>query len=243
VLTSAGEELMRVAQRMENEVFGLNRELLGKDARLSGPLRLATTDAIAVLHAADFADFVSEHPGVDLEVAVDVSMHNLSRREADVVMRATNNPPEHLFGRRVAAMRWGPLAAPSLVDRIGSGAPMSAWPWVCWDPRKGIYPASAWLDRVAPDRRNVLTVDSDALLLEMVLNGTCAAFMISANLVRHPSLCRIGPWRPELDFSLWLLTHPDLKDTARVRAFMDFMAPRAGALHAPPDGESADECG
>jgi hypothetical protein len=29
--------------------------------------------------------------------------------------------------------------------------------------------------------------------------------------------------------ALWLLTHPDLRRVARVRAFLDFMAPRLSA--------------
>jgi hypothetical protein len=34
-------------------------------------------------------------------------------------------------------------------------------------------------------------------------------------------LKRIGAPLPELDIDLWILTHPDLRQAARVRAFMD----------------------
>ena len=40
---------------------------------------------------------------------------------------------------------------------------------------------------------------------------------------RRPNLARLGPPEPELAAGLWLLTHPDLRRAARVRAFLDFV--------------------
>jgi DNA-binding transcriptional LysR family regulator len=37
-------------------------------------------------------------------------------------------------------------------------------------------------------------------------------------------LAQLSPPLPELEGELWLLTHPDLRNTARVRAFLDFCA-------------------
>jgi DNA-binding transcriptional LysR family regulator len=37
-----------------------------------------------------------------------------------------------------------------------------------------------------------------------------------------PGLARLTPPIPELVNGIWLLTHADLRQTARVRAFMDF---------------------
>ena len=36
----------------------------------------------------------------------------------------------------------------------------------------------------------------------------------------------------EFDAGLWLLTHPDLRRVARIRAFLDFMAPALAAYGA-----------
>jgi DNA-binding transcriptional LysR family regulator len=35
---------------------------------------------------------------------------------------------------------------------------------------------------------------------------------------------RLADINPDFAAGLWLLTHPDLRQSARVRAFMDFMA-------------------
>ena len=39
-----------------------------------------------------------------------------------------------------------------------------------------------------------------------------------------PGLVRLAPPQPEYASSLWLLTHPDLRHTPRVRALLDFLA-------------------
>jgi DNA-binding transcriptional LysR family regulator len=39
-----------------------------------------------------------------------------------------------------------------------------------------------------------------------------------------PELVRVLPPEPALAGELWLLTHPDLRRTARVRAFMEMLA-------------------
>ena len=40
----------------------------------------------------------------------------------------------------------------------------------------------------------------------------------------RPELVRLSPPNPDFSVGLWLLTHPDLRHSARVRAFLDFMA-------------------
>jgi DNA-binding transcriptional LysR family regulator len=231
VLTPAGEELMRVAERMENEVFAVDRELLGKDARLSGPLRIATLDTIAMAHCKDLAEFAELHPDVELEVTAGYSLHNLSKREADVAVRATKKPPEHLVGRNVATLRFAPFAMPELIEKVGAGVPMEAWPWVRWADQGDRPMWRSWLDQVAAGRSSVITVDNGAVLTQMVESGSCAGFLPGATAALNPALGRIGPWRPEFDVPLWILTHPDLRHTARIRAFMNFMGPRMKAAH------------
>ena len=37
---------------------------------------------------------------------------------------------------------------------------------------------------------------------------------------RHPELVAVSEPIPELSVPVWMLTHPDLRDTGRVRVFM-----------------------
>ena len=46
--------------------------------------------------------------------------------------------------------------------------------------------------------------------------GVLPTFMAA----HHPELVAVSEVNPELDVPVWMLTYPDLRQTARVRAFM-----------------------
>ena len=68
------------------------------------------------------AQFQAQNPGVVIDLILSERELNLSRRDADVAIRVTNDPPETLVGRRICAMRWGVYCRRDLADEIGPGA-------------------------------------------------------------------------------------------------------------------------
>ncbi len=54
-----------------------------------------------------FSRFIEgQCPDMRLDVVLANQALNLSKRDADVAIRATDNPPENLVGRRVATIAW-----------------------------------------------------------------------------------------------------------------------------------------
>ena len=103
--TPAGEDLAATAARVETEVLGAERRVVGRDLRLSGSIRVTTTDTLLMgLLSPIFAGFQRAHPEIVLEVAVSNQLFNLSQRDADVAVRPSPSPPEHLVGRRVGTV-------------------------------------------------------------------------------------------------------------------------------------------
>jgi DNA-binding transcriptional LysR family regulator len=235
VLTPHGEKLMQVAERIENEIFALDRELLGKESQLSGLLRISTIEPIAMAHCKDFADFIELHPDVELEIIADTSTRDLSKRESDIALRATKKPPEHLLGRQVATMRFAPFAMPELIERQGAGTPIEDWPWVHWT-MEGARPMwKPWLEKVNSGNGKVISVSNGAVFNQMVESGNFVGYLAKRTANLTPALQQVGPWQPEIDIPIWMLTHPDLRHTARIKAFMDFMGPRMKVAHEVPE--------
>ena len=88
--TEPGERLVRAAERVEAEALAAERELTGRDARLTGRLRVTCSETLAYrLLTAELARFAELHPGIVVELAIDNRQLDLSRREADVALRAT----------------------------------------------------------------------------------------------------------------------------------------------------------
>ncbi|MBL8680294.1 MAG: LysR family transcriptional regulator [Myxococcales bacterium] len=222
IATAAGVEVIEAAERVEAEMHALEARVLGRDAQLEGKLRVATMDMLFRRYHERFASFAARYPKVELTVlSSDVEL-SLTRREADVVLRMTNTPPEYLVGRKIGRVDFAVFAAKSLVDRVGEGAPLSAFPWLHWDERMEMRWLDEWLAKNAPDAKIALRVgpNTDAMY-DAVSAGIGAHFLATFAPEHDPSLVQIAPTDPAFGRDLWLLTLKDLRATSRVRALMD----------------------
>ena len=223
--TATGRQLLDSAQRMEEELETLDRRLLGQDTRLSGSLRIATADLGAPFLTRSFVAFAQEHPGIELEIVADDAFANLTRREADVAFRASNTPPEYLVGRRLANVAMAVYASPAYLEgRDHDPEDLSAHDWIGWDESRRDTASTRWLRSHHPLAHTRFRVNSPAFMLEATKAGQGAAFLACFRGDTEPLLRRIHPPIPEFDVGLWILTHEDLRATARVRSFMDFIA-------------------
>lgn len=228
VPTTAGRDLSEVAAQIEREVMAAEGRLIGRDTRLTGRLRVSTMDLFFCgLHDA-FVTFTERYPDVELRVDTTLDRVSLPRREADVVLRLTNEPPEHLVGRRVGRVQFAVYAADELVTRTRQGggpAPLAAYPWLGWTEDPGADWLDAWLADNAPGARYALRIDDNARAREHAIRaGTGVFFLSCLEGDALPGVQRISPIIAEHAHDVWLLTLSELCTTARVRAFMDHMA-------------------
>lgn len=228
VLTAAGEEMLAVASRVDDEITALDRRIAGRDYRLSGSIRITTTDTVGLrfvqphLHG-----FHRAYPGIDLELIVSNAPFSLSRREADVAIRPTRSPPEELVGRRVSGLAWAVYASRSyLRGRPHPAAPadLAAHALVAGDDSLAQLNAARWLERHAPDARVVYRGNSLMTQLAAVREGFGVGVLPCFLADAERALVRVLPPEDALASELWLLTHADLRGTARVRALMEFLA-------------------
>lgn len=223
VPTAAGEELAATAARVEAEVLEAERRLAGRDLRLSGSLRVTTTDTLLMgLLSPVLADFRRAHPDIQLEVAVSNQLFNLSKRDADVAIRPSSSPPDHLVGRRLGRIAQAIYVRRDLADpRQGDEAD-----WVGPDRHLGYAALEAWMATHCPETR--YRVDTVLGMFAAVRDGLGRAVLPCYLADAEPGLRRLGEPIPALATDLWQLTHPDLRRVARVRAFMAFVAEALG---------------
>lgn len=216
VATTAGEKVVALAGRVESGVVEVTRELSGQDTRPQGTVRLTTTDALLPLLGRCLPRLQATNPEITIELCIVNMMVNLSRRDADIALRATGSPPPGLFGRKVGRFVYGVYAAKTLKTRRMD---LAALPWVAPDDTVSHTPSAVWMAKHVPGVTVAGRGNSLPSILEMVRAGIGAGLLPCLLADQLPELRQIGSPAP-MALDLWLLTHNDLRNVARVRATM-----------------------
>ncbi len=222
--TAHGEAVAESARVMEEAALAAERRVLGADVRLSGVVRIATSEMFACyLLPRALPGFLEQHP--DIEIEIDVANRNvdLTRREADLALRATNRPPEHLYGREVGELRYAVFAHPRYFKRGKAPAPEDL-PWVGFDESIGRLEIARWLREHLPGKPTRLRSDSLLAMMQAAAAGIGAAVLPLFAADFHPNLRRLGPVLEQPRLRLWVLNHADVRENARVRALSRHLA-------------------
>jgi DNA-binding transcriptional LysR family regulator len=218
--TAAGEKVVALADRIESGVVQVTRELSGQDMRPQGTVRLTTTDALLPLIGRCLPHLNEANPEITIELCIVNMMVNLSRRDADIALRATGSPPPDLFGRKVGRFVYGVYAARGLRT---ARTDLSALPWVAPDDTVSHTPSAVWMTKHMPSVTVAGRGNSLLSILELVRAGTGVGLLPCLLADQVADLRQIGKPAP-MALDLWLLTHNDLRNVARVRATMTALA-------------------
>ena len=237
--TPPGEEMLTISERWADDVSALGRKLMGCGHAPAGELRITTNDTLLThLLTPLFAGFRAAYPNIQLEILLSNQPLNLSRRDADVAIRATDNPPETLVGRRISAMSWAVYGRRAdFGDGPINEADLSGRDWVSMNDHFATMKAVRYVHETASPGRIVYRVNSVLGLTEAVRAGIGIGPLPCFIADSEPSLRRLMPPNPDFSTSLWLLTHPDLRRSVRVRAFLDYVGAEIGRMRPFLGGE------
>lgn len=223
-LTGAGQDLCETAREIEDDVLALERRVAGQDLRLAGPIRVTLPDALLPALLPTFREFGERYPDIELTLTVAAEYLDLAAREADVALRIAAEPPPELVGRRVVDVTCGVYGSKRYLDACAPSAlrHLERLTWVGWPPASAMGFAR-WMREHVPRARVALRVESSWALRDAV----------DADLGVAILPCVLGDarqdWRrvrslPDVTAPLWILSHKDLRATARVRALRDTVA-------------------
>lgn len=244
VPTVAGAEIAAVAARMEAEMNAVLRRVAGHAPSPAGEVRVATSDALLLdLLMPLFAAFQLECPEVRLDLVCGNEAANLSRRDADVAIRATAAPPETLVGRKAARIAWAAYrpAGSDAVEVAEEALVRVETRWVGFgDALAGLAAAGALLGWV-PAERVVARFDTIGGVAGAVEAGMGCGLLPCFVGDGRPGLARLTAPIERLATDLWLLTHDDLRQVPRVRVLLDFLAECLGRSRDVIEGRLAGD--
>jgi len=222
--TPAGEKMLLAAAGMEERVAAFARQIAGAEIAPTGEVRITTSDTLLVhLLMPILAEVRAAQPGIRLDIVVANASLNLSKRDADIAIRATDNPPETLVGRRVAEVAW---ALYGRADMFADGPPddLGGQDIVTLGENMATLKAVRLIKQMVPPERLAFRINTVMGLAEAIETGLGIGHLPTFIGDGRPALVRLAAPDPSLTEGLWLLTHADLRYVPRVRAVLDILA-------------------
>lgn len=259
--TEAGALVLVQARRMAEQAEEIERRVVGRDRELTGLLRVTTAFVLMEhLLPEPLADFARSYPGIEVEVVENAFLADLSRRhvaesagwarrEADVAIRLSPQVAEHLVGRPLGTTQcrvYARRGAPGLPQTEQSLAVLvKEVPWVAFEHDSTARVYDQWMRQHLAQAEVRLRVDIFNAAAAMLHTGLAVGVLPTFMERRHPELLPVSAVIPELAVPVWMLTHPDLRKTARVRAFMQHVGDQVAARLEPmqPSGSASTPAG
>lgn len=228
-LTAAGHEIERAARTFEQVALGAETRASGLDLRPSGEVRVSVSPiVIDHLLPGVLAQFGSAFPDVQIELVGSREHVNLRRREADIAIRIADTVPDWLVGRKLANVRfkiYGRRLARAKVSLRSVEELADERRWIGFEHDSQHLKFDRWLNgRVAADRF-VLRVDNFSHAATMVQAGIGIALLPSFVEASLPGLRPLTPSIADLETPLWLVTHPELRNAARIQVLLRAFGP------------------
>lgn len=230
--TQVGQALLDVSRPIEDAVLKIEREILGQDLKLEGLITITTTDSITDrILAPHLKSFRDANPAITIDLIATNTRLDLPRLDADLSVRPSRNPPEDLIGRKVSGMAFA-IYAETQSYRLWQKQATNEQPWIGISHDLKNSPVDAWMQRIEQERQIVTRSNSFVAARELAASGIGIAILPCFIADADSRLLRIEPPLKELETNVWVLTHKDLRNSARVRALSDHLA---RALHRERD--------
>ena len=230
VLTAAGEAIRAAGEEMEQAVLRGEQRALGADRKLSGVVRVATTEMLGELVVLPAVRSLRRHhPQIRVDLLTGAGRLDMARREADIALRYVRPESGDLVTRRVGTVAFGAYASKKYLashGRPARGSGFSGHDLVGYDAGIRHWRLSQLGGEPVRDARIVLRTNSTQVLLHAVRMGIgigplpCFLARGEPGLERVPSAAP-----PELD-EVWMVVHAAIQRTSRVRAVIDALEAR-----------------
>jgi DNA-binding transcriptional LysR family regulator len=220
VLTPAGEALLGDVQAMEEAAASIHRRSAGMNGDVLGSVRISAGEAMMNYLSRNLPRLRNNLNCIEFELVASHTLANLSRREADLMIRDKVPDLASIVTRKLGHAAYAIYGA---VDFAMSGTSRDAlrkMPWLGFDEEHAYMPGQSWLHDLLEGKRPAIRTNDWQILQEATRAGSGLAVLPCYMGDADPNLRRIAPVK-EVVAEQWLLVHRDLRALPRVRAVMD----------------------
>ena len=237
VATELCRDLLPIAESMEQVAADALRLLAGRETEPEGLVRLTAPPGLANWFIAPLLIQLRErYPKLAIELDASIGYADLTRREADLALRANRPTGGDLVAVRLAETSSVIAASPARIRQIGKLADLNAIDWITWGHDLAGFGDAKWIAANVDPARVILRTSSMDAQLHAASTGLGALlvprpFFDWVDLAEVPLARKLGERVPPLPVgTLWLVGHRALRDVPRVRAVWEFIVEQAKAF-------------
>jgi DNA-binding transcriptional LysR family regulator len=223
--------LVQHAERIEAELEAARASAQRPHEGVSGRVRLTTTDAVLRgLVLPSLKPLLAQHPLLQLDMRTGNELVSLSRRDADLALRATRKPPDHLVGRKLGTVRFvvcGSKSQAKAASSKKSAAAMESlggFDWIAPDESLPEHPSVLWRRKQFPKLTPRHHADGIVAVMDAIKAGLGVGIVPVFMLESEPALVPLGGTLADCESDLWLLAHPESRHLRRISAVYDHFA-------------------
>ena len=224
-MTALGERVLPIAGKIADCFDQLDREVVGQDVQPRGVIKLTAPSNIAYHFLPGYlAKFNERYPDIHIEVLASNLTFNMNTRQADIAVRATTSPPEHLVGRKIGAVGWSVFAGKSYLQsraRPTSLADLSAHRLIGATGTLRSLTGFIWLEN---NLARAIYSRCDDLIGMSYLAEAGQGLALLPNDQARPALEMLLAVEPAGKSDFWILTHPELRNVTRINLLMRFLS-------------------
>lgn len=224
--TEIGQALAAHAERIEAELDLARGVARSRGDAVAGTVRISTTDTLLQgLLLPALGALAAAHPRLQFELHAGNEPVSLTRRDADIALRATRQPPAHLVGRPLGVIRSAVYAARPAGGSLPPLPELADCPWIAPEDALPDHPSVRWRRRHLPQVQPRYRMHSIGAVLDAISEGLGVGIVPLFLAARHAErLVAVSEPLAECDTRLWLLTHTESRHLRRISAVSEHLA-------------------
>jgi DNA-binding transcriptional LysR family regulator len=215
--TELAQSLAEHAEQLEVALESARSAAQMRPEQVSGTVRITTTDT--VLHglvAPALKGLQASHPLLAYELHTGNELASLTRRDADIAVRATKRPPQHLVGKQVGPIRVAMFASKRGPIKRYEDVEAGKAAWIAPDDALPEHPSVVWRRKYFPKVVPRYRVNSILTVMDLVAQGLGVGLLPMFVARGRADLLQLTEVIDECQTELWLLTHPESRHLRRV---------------------------
>ncbi|XHB99879.1 LysR family transcriptional regulator [Nitratireductor sp. ac15] len=225
-LTTAGEQLLATAERMEADMIAARAEIAGESEDVTGTVRIGAPDGFGVAFLASRLGALTErHPGLSVQLVPVPRSLSLSRREADIAVTVDRPTEGRLVAAKLVDYTLGLYASRAYAqahDLPRSANDLRHHRLVGYVPDLVFSPTLDYAAEISENWSADFAVSSAMGQVEAVRSGAGIGILHTFIARAHEDLIALD-WAEPIRRSYWTVYHESMRPTRRIQVTSAFI--------------------